>query len=189
MLEASLITTFTDRLTRADVDYMITGSVATIVYGEPRLTHDVDLVLSLNASQLKPFLRQFPLEEFYAPPEETVRLEIQRASRAHFNLIHHASGFKADCYPIGNDALHAWGMAHRRKIALEGSQAIWLAPPEYVIIRKIEYYREGESTKHLDDIRRMLPQLDDLNTTWLEAQLQQRGLIDTWRDIVDTSHS
>ena len=31
-----------------------------------------------------------------------------------------------------------------------------LAPAEYVIVRKLEYYREGGSEKHLRDIRSML---------------------------------
>ncbi len=31
-------------------------------------------------------------------------------------------------------------------------EAFWIAPPEYVILRKLEYYREGGSQKHLDDI-------------------------------------
>ena len=31
-----------------------------------------------------------------------------------------------------------------------------VAPPEYVVVRKLEFYREGRSAKHLRDIRSML---------------------------------
>ena len=41
----SLFASFTARLESAGIRYMVTGSVASIVYGEPRLTHDVDIVL------------------------------------------------------------------------------------------------------------------------------------------------
>jgi hypothetical protein len=183
MLEPNLITLFTQPFDDHKIEYMITGSVAAIVYGEPRLTHDVDLVVALHESHLDALLASFPLEQFYAPPRETLQLELQRGARAHFNLIHHASGFKADCYLSGNDPLHHWGMAHRRKIDLTPQTAIWIAPPEYVIIRKLEYYREGESAKHLDDLRRMLPQLEDMDVDWLTQQLEHRGLTQLWETV------
>lgn len=45
---------------------IVTGSVAGIVYGEPRVTHDVDLVIDILPNQVESFLAAFPLEEFYA---------------------------------------------------------------------------------------------------------------------------
>ena len=35
------------RLETSGFEYLVTGSIASIVYGEPRLTHDIDLVLHL----------------------------------------------------------------------------------------------------------------------------------------------
>jgi hypothetical protein len=40
-----LIPLFVEPLERSAFPYMITGSVAAMIYGMPRLTHDVDLVL------------------------------------------------------------------------------------------------------------------------------------------------
>jgi hypothetical protein len=37
-----------------------------------------------------------------------------------------------------------------------------VAPPEYVIARKLEYYREGNSKKHLHDISGMLEVSGDI---------------------------
>jgi len=70
-------------------------------------------------------------------------------------LIHHATGFKADVYLAGEDNLHHWAMNNRKQVNYEG-QRVWLAPVEYVIVRKLEYYREGESEKHLQDISGIL---------------------------------
>ncbi len=36
-----------------------------------------------------------------------------------------------------------------------------LAPPEYVIVRKLQFFREGGSQKHLRDISRMLTALGE----------------------------
>jgi len=61
-------------------------------------------------------------------------------------------------------------------------ETIMLAPPEYVIVRKLEYYREGRAEKHLRDIRAMLAVSgDQLNQTDLSGWIQRRGLESEWR--------
>ena len=111
-------------------------------------------------------------------------VECARESRGHFNLIHHATGMKADVY-IASDALHRWGLAHRRHISL-GSGKLALAPPEYVILRKLEFWREGGSEKHLRDVRAMLATDLALDQSFLDAELRQRGLDEAWRRVTET---
>lgn len=146
---------FLGPLERLDVPYCITGSVAASIYGEPRLTADMDVVLLLSEENIVQLLAAFPEGEYYVPPRETIQAEVRRSSRGMFNLIHHASQFKADIYLAGSDPLHQWALANRRRVDLDGD-GIWVAPPVYVIIRKLEYYREGRSDKHLRDIRFVL---------------------------------
>jgi hypothetical protein len=150
-----LLLAFIKPLNRLGLDYMVTGSMAVIVYGEPRLTHDVDIVLVLPKTAIPQLHAALPLAEFYCPPEEVLLAEAARQERGHFNLIHHASGFKADIYLASSDLLHGWGMSRRRRIEI-GGEVVQVAPPEYVIVRKLEYYREGGSEKHLRDIQGML---------------------------------
>jgi hypothetical protein len=85
-----------------------------------------------------------------------LRIEIKRPYRGHFNLIHHETGTRADIYLAGEDELHRWALSQRRKIAFGKHEHVWVAPPEYVILRKLQYYREGGSEKHLKDIAGML---------------------------------
>jgi hypothetical protein len=110
-LEPFLI--FTQKLNELDLRYMVTGSVASIYYGEPRMTNDVDIVVFLRREDALRLESAFPQSEFYCPPRETIQMEQARAQRGHFNLIHHESGFKADIYLAGADSLHVWGLAHR----------------------------------------------------------------------------
>jgi len=57
-----------------------------------------------------------------------------------------------------------------------------LAPPEYVIVRKLEYYREGGSEKHLRDIRSMLAiSGEELDRTALTEWIQRRGVQPQWQ--------
>ena len=41
---------FASSLNKADISYIITGAVASIIYGEPRLTHDLDLVVMMRVT-------------------------------------------------------------------------------------------------------------------------------------------
>jgi len=146
---------YAKKLDALGLPYMVTGSVAGMLYGEPRLTHDVDIVVTLAPGRVPALAAAFPLDEFYCPPEEVLLEESLRPQRGHFNLIHHQSGFKADIYIANRDPLHRWAMAERKPVQIEGAQT-WIAPPEYVIIRKLEYFREGGSEKHLRDIAAIL---------------------------------
>ena len=183
MPEANLFLMFTQRLNTLGVAYMVSGSVAVIIYGEPRLTNDVDLVVVLDRGHIGRLPDIFPPEEFYCPPTEVIAVEAAREQRGHFNIIHHETGFKADFYLSGQDPLHAWGLARARRLEVEG-QVLVVAPPEYVILRKLEYYREGGSEKHLRDIRSMLdtsPQA--IRIADLEQQIAARGLQEAWRQV------
>jgi hypothetical protein len=178
---ANLFAIFTDRFEQIGVRYMVTGSVAGILYGEPRLTHDVDVVLELTTdAQAEALVAAFPGEAFYCAPLEVVLIEARRVQRGHFNIIHHETGFKADVYLAGSDALHQQALQQRRALEVEGTK-LHVAPPEYVIVRKLEYFREGGSIKHLDDIRGMLRVAgDQIDRAALEETIAARGLQAEW---------
>lgn len=181
MQAADFFLTFTLPLDQAGVRYMVTGSVASIVYGEPRLTNDIDLVIVLNDALIRQLGAFFPPDRFYCPPPEVVAVESARDQRGHFNIIHHDSGLKADLYLAGKEPLQAWGLAHRKQVELADGRAIWVAPIEYVILKKLEYFREGRSEKHLADIRGMLAVSgDDVDSSFLNAHIADLGLSAEW---------
>jgi hypothetical protein len=169
---------FLEPLERLSLPYCVTGSVAASVYGEPRLTADIDIVLLLGVRDIAALRTEFPDAEYYVPPDETLRLELARDTRGMFNLIHHASQFKADIYLAARDPLHAWALKHRRRISLEEGGA-WIAPPEYVILRKLEYLREGAQDKHVRDIRFILA-ASDIDRALVDAEVMRLGLSEQW---------
>jgi hypothetical protein len=181
MPEPDLFLLFVRPLNRAGIRYVVSGSVAAIFYGEPRLTHDVDFVLFLNVGDIQKLASIFPETQFYLPTMETMLAETARERNGHFNLIHSGTGFKADMYPTGRDELNAWAFRGKRAVEFEG-ETIALAPPEYVIVRKLEYFREGGSEKHLRDIRAMLAVSgEELDRTVLSEWVQLQGLESEWR--------
>jgi hypothetical protein len=182
MRELEHFLVFTNPLEALGLRYFVTGSIASIVYGEPRLTHDIDLVLHLSEGDIDRLLGAYPEEQFYLPPKESLELEVRRDQRGHFNLIHLATGYKADVYLFGNHPLHQWAFSRRRRIALEPIGQLWLAPPEYVILRKMEYFREGGSDKHLRDIQGMLAVSgEQINQADIEQWVPRLGLENEWK--------
>jgi hypothetical protein len=156
-LPSNILEVFQDVLSkfeRAPIPYMVVGSLASIVYGEPRMTNDMDLVVEVQTSDAEKIEKLFPLEGFYCPPIEVLRAEI--VSRGQFNLLHHNSGLKIDVM-IRKQSPHAVEEFKRRqKLSFSKNFEAFLAAPEDIIIKKLSFYREGGSEKHLTDIRGIL---------------------------------
>ncbi len=185
MLEPDLIELFALPLNQAGIRYLVSGSVAAMLYGEPRVTLDIDFVVLLRDEDIHRLEMIFPSSQFYVPPPTVIRQEIAREQRGHFNLIHAEFGLKADFYTAGRDELHAWAFRHARHYEISGN-VIVVAPPEYVILRKLEYYREGGSEKHLRDIRAILAVSGDLlDHGALQDWLSRLGLASEWQLVTD----
>lgn len=183
MPEADLITLFAGPLERLGVPYMITGATAAILYGQPRFTNDLDMVIELRRDDIGRLRAAFPEHEFYVPPADIIAVELARSQRAHFNLLHFDSGYKADLYPAGDDPLHRWALPRRQRLP-HATEEIQVAPPEYVILRKLEYYREGGSAKHRTDIQVMLAVSGDkLDHFAIDQWITRLGLEAVWREI------
>ena len=183
MQELNLFLVFLERINKTNIEYMTTGSVASIIYGEPRLTHDIDLVLRLYVSDIPQLLSVFNQKDFYCPQIEFIEREIERKSGGHFNIIHHETGFKADIYPFGEDELHIWAMNRRKKIKVDNCD-LWLAPPEYVIVRKLEFFKLGGGSKHIRDKKKMIEfSYENINFDELKEKIVKYELIEQWLEV------
>jgi hypothetical protein len=180
MLEPDLIELFARPLERLQIRYLISGSVAAMLYGEPRVTNDIDFVVFLRSKDISQLPEAYPSPEFYLPPENVIAAEVARKEKGQFNVIHPDSGLKADFYTANRDELDAWAFRNARQYQLE-KITVRLAPPEYVIVRKLEYYREGGSDKHLRDIRAMLAVSGEIiNRVELGEWISHRHLQSEW---------
>lgn len=165
---------------------MVTGGLAAIIYGEPRLTNDVDLVLQLTPADAERLVAVFPADRYYVPPVETMREEAGRPAHGHFNILDLETSLRADVYCLGADPLGTWAMARRRAVPV-GDGAVWVAPLEYVILLKLRYYREGGSDRHLRDIAAMRRISSDLlDQPALDGWIARLGLEPEWRKALAT---
>lgn len=154
----------------AGITYMLSGGLAAAIYGEPRFTKDVDLVVRIDAEVASALASLFPAPAFDCPSTRIMLAESQRPAGGRFSITHAASGHRADCHTIGDVPLYRWGLENRRRASI-GSWSIWLASPEYVILAKLQADRMGGHPKHLEDIIAMLR---------IMQERVDRAVIDDW---------
>jgi len=152
------------------IPYLVTGSVASMAYGEPRLTNDIDIVAAIEARHMQGLLKAFPEDEFFVT-EEMIKDAISNLGQ--FNIIHPASGLKVDVILKKNSPFDNSRFSRARRIHPAESYEASFAAPEDVIIKKMEYYKEGASEKHLRDITGILR---------ISGDIVDKDYISTWAD-------
>lgn len=97
------------------IPYALVGSWGSGIYGEPRFTRDIDIVLDLNLALVPQFCAAFPTSEFYLS-EAAVRDAVR--TRFQFNLIHPESGNKIDFILTRPESWNRRQLERRRRIEL-----------------------------------------------------------------------
>jgi len=165
-------------LERLGLRYLVTGSIATVLYGEPRFTNDIDLVVVLSATRVDEFCQSFPEPDFYVSPE-SARRAVNR--RGQFNIIHPTSGLKLDIMVPAETPFNQSRFQRARRIKLMPDLEVSFAAPEDVIIKKMEYYREGHSEKHLRDITGILTiSAGQVDRQYIAGWADRLGLNEIW---------
>jgi hypothetical protein len=170
-------------LEEQEITYLLVGSLASGVYGEPRLTHDIDVVLELRPDQVAQLCAAFPAPDYYVSEKAACEAV---AGGSQFNVIHPASGNKIDFMIARQDA---WGRSQINRRRLEQilpGQPGYTAAPEDVIIGKLWYYREGGSEKHLRDVAAMLQVSgEEIDKEYINHWAQQLDLTEQWQAVLD----
>lgn len=164
------------------IPYLVTGSVAAMAYGEPRLTNDIDIVAEIAVDHVAELVAAFPADEFYVD-EETIREAI--SDRSQFNIIHPGSGLKVDVIIRQDTPFDNSRFGRIRRIHPAESYQANFAAPEDVIIKKMEYYKEGGSEKHLRDITGILKITgEEVDRRYIAEWAHRLGLVEIWDAIL-----
>ena len=171
-----------DVLDRLGVPHMVVGSLASIAYGEPRMTQDIDVVVDLDERHVEPLCRAFPADEFYVSREAA--LEAVR-TRGQFNIIHAASANKIDLLIPPADAWGRTEIARRERVRIFPDLEGYCARPEDVILGKMAYYRQGGSEKHLRDIAGILRVSGDaVDRRYVSEWAERLDLAEIWEAVL-----
>jgi hypothetical protein len=171
-----------DSFEKIGIQYFIVGSIASSAYGEPRFTLGIDVVADIHPSQIPLLVQHFPFDEYYLS-EEAISEAIRSGNQ--FNIIHPTSGLKIDVIVRRDDELDESQFRRRKRMeALPGREA-YFASPEDVILKKMNFYKMGESEKHLRDITGILEISGaEIDQDYIEEWAKRLGLTEIWEAII-----
>lgn len=169
--ELDLLLDVARRLEDAGFEYMLTGSMALNHYAQPRMTRDIDIVLAILPDDLSRLPEIFG-EEFYLSPE-AARDAVLRHST--FNVIHHESLIKVDFMVRKPEEYRLVEFGRRQRIEV-GNRPLWIVSKEDLILSKLDWARESQSTRQLSDVENLLATGADME--YLKTWSQKLNLTD-----------
>lgn len=128
-----------DALERAGLRYVIGGSVAASLMGEPRSTLDLDIMIERDVEKTRALVNEL-LESCYVDRESAIGAARERRS---FNAIHLQTSMKIDFFVAEDSRLAEEAMAHRRRIELPNSTSLYFYAVEDLVARKLFWFRLG----------------------------------------------
>ena len=160
------------------IQYMITGSIASSLHGEPRSTQNIDIVVAIDRSAAKELRQAFPPSEFYL--DEGAILHAIKA-RSMFNLIDVKEGDKVDFWILTDVAFDRSRFLRRcaeEVIDLE----VKVSSPEDTILAKLRWAKlSGGSKKQFTDALRVFEvQFEKLDMNYLERWVKELEISDLW---------
>lgn len=164
-------------LEKAQVPYMVTGSVASSVHGKSRSTNDVDIVIAPSPDQLQQIVSELQALNFYADQMQT---SLALKERSQFNAIDNVSTWKIDFIFAEQTDYGRTALSRREAIVLD-DQTVQVVTAEDVLIAKLRWAKLGGSERQIEDAAGILRVREkDLDTAYVEKWVRELQLEDQW---------
>ncbi len=159
------------RLEAAGVPYMLTGSVAMSLYGQPRMTRDIDLVVECAATRADDWVRMFGGECYVS--QDAVAEAIARGGM--FNVIHVEGVAKADFIVRRNDEYRQVEFARRQRRRI-GELEVSVVAREDLVLSKLLWWKDGDSALQRADLVVLLEAATPMDQAYLESWADRLGV-------------
>jgi hypothetical protein len=151
----------TDVLSEKEIPYMLSGSVAMSLYIVPRATRDFDFIVHLLPKDIDAFIEKF--QEGYYCDRDAVQEAVEKHSL--FNIIDHASGFKADFVLLKDNPFRQ--AEFERKVQMDYfGKTIYVVSPEDLLLSKLIWIQDLQSAVQMQDIRN-LTEINNLDWVYI----------------------
>lgn len=163
-------------LDRLEIRYVVGGSVASSVWGEPRATIDLDLMIDGSAEAIAELVDELT-ETFYVDREAALEAHRRRGS---FNAIHFDSSIKIDFFMAEEDEIARTQLERRKALEISGA-TLYFYSPEDLVVRKMMWFRSGgeQSERQWRDILGILRTSKELlDDAYLQSAAEKAGVND-----------
>ena len=182
MEQEKLLRSIGRALGKLEIPYLITGGIAVVVWGRPRFTADIDVVIELlpkKANRLAGELEKIDKE--IRVDRDQIYDALRR--RGEFNFIHPASGLKVDFWLLKDEPFDRERM-RRRIIRRIANQTLYFSSPEDLILVKLMWHKESQSTRQLEDIESILRIQKKLDMRYIKKWAASQTTLQTFRSLV-----
>ncbi len=137
-------------LNRNNISYMLSGSVAMSIYVLPRATRDFDFIIHLQHKDIYALAAYF--SEGYYCDIDSIKDAVRNNSI--FNIIDHASGFKADFIILKDEPYRQTEFSRRVKGDFF-NLPIYIVTAEDLLISKLVWIQQLQSGIQMEDIKNL----------------------------------
>jgi hypothetical protein len=165
-------------LEREDIPYMLTGSLVSSFQGNPRSTHDIDIIISIRMDDIPGIMEIFDPKRFYINRDSVKEAIINKSQ---FNVLDTEEGNKIDFWILTDSDFDKSRFARRQKIEIFGFKA-YLSAPEDTIIQKLIWSKlSGGSKKQYEDALSVYElQYGDLDIEYMDYWSKQSDIEDLY---------
>lgn len=136
------------------ISYAVTGGYAVSVWGRPRATFDIDVVIELFPPEIESIrIALQKISKIAYIDEGAMREAVERESE--FNFIYPEANIKVDFFIAGKDPA-AKRELNRRIPLIIANQKVYFVSPEDLILAKLKWFTKTQSTRQLEDIESIL---------------------------------
>lgn len=179
MLRPELLIQIVSFLRKQQIEYMITGSVVSSLQGEPRLTHDIDIVVQIDATAIPALAKSFPSPRYYF--SEASILDALK-NKTMFNLIDSLESDKINFWLLTEDEFDQTRFSRKIANSVFGIE-LNVSTPEDTILAKLRLSKMagGSEQQFTDALRVYELQFGKLDLNYLESWIQKLELDKFWK--------
>lgn len=176
-----LLVKIVDVLNRLDIPYFITGGIAVLIWGRPRFTADIDIIIQLESAKAKDLERTLKsLSQTGYVDKDAISEALLR--QGEFNFIDGETGIKVDFWIFRKRDPFSQAEFRRKIVKDVLGKKIYFVSPEDLILSKLLWYKKSQSTRHLEDVESVL-KISKVDKKYLKNWAGKLDVAEIWARI------